>query len=272
MELRLSAMRFGADGEWEAAPAPTAPHPGRSLRLLTWNIYFGGHQFEERRDALFAHLERLDPDVVALQEVIPELLTPLLEQEWVRRRYHVGLQLDDHYEPIGRYGVILLSRVPVERLWQVELPTGMERALLCARLANGLTVGTVHLESLGERDYRVLQLAIIQPRLLDAGDAVLVGDMNFSDADRDETMTLDRRFTDVWKALRPGEPGFTVDTDLNLMRYQLKQRRAQKRIDRVLLAGPTWKATSISLVGTEPIHADGTFVSDHFGLLVELAR
>ena len=55
-ELRLSAMRWSQDGEWEAAPSERASEPVCSLRLLTWNVYFGDHQFEARRDALLARL------------------------------------------------------------------------------------------------------------------------------------------------------------------------------------------------------------------------
>ena len=67
-------------------------------------------------------------------------------------------------------------------------------------------------------------------------------------------------------ALRPEEPGYTVDAVINSMRYQIKQKRTQKRIDRVLLRGVS--ADAIDLVGTSPIDIDGTFVSDHFGILV----
>ena len=266
-------MRWSQDGEWEAAPSERASEPVRSLRLLTWNVYFGDHQFEARRDALLARLAHLRPDVIALQEVTPDLLTALLAEEWVRRGYRVGVQLDEAYEPIGRYGVVVLSRVPVQRLWQVALPTQMGRALLCATLDADLTVGTVHLESLGEVSQRVDQLRIIQPHLAALpGDAVLCGDMNFADGATAETAAIDRRFVDTWPRLRTGQPGFTVDSDLNLMRYELKGRRSQKRIDRVFLKGSAWRARAIELVGTEAIDSDGTCISDHFGLLVDLVR
>lgn len=267
-------MRWSEDdGEWEAAPPERGVLPLRSLRLLTWNVYFGDHQFEARRDALVARLGRLALDVIALQEVTPDLLSALLSAEWVRAGYQVGVQLDGSYEPIGSYGVVLLTRVPVRRLWQVALPTGMGRALLCAMVAADVTVGTVHLESLGEVAHRVEQLRIIQPHLgALPGDAVLCGDMNFPDGAPAETAALDRRFVDTWPRLRPGQPGFTVDTDLNLMRYELKGRRSQKRIDRIFLKGAAWQARAIELVGTEAIDADGTCISDHFGLLVELSR
>ena len=46
---------------------------------------------------------------------------------------------------------------------------------------------------------------------------------------------------------------------------------SRKRIDRVFVRAARWRATHIELVGTEPIDAEGTFTSDHFGLSCTLA-
>ena len=113
----------------------------------------------------------------------------------------------------------------------------------------------------------------MQPRLRRTGDdAVLVRDMNFTPGDVVENAALDPSFVDVWPSLRGDEPGYTVDTDVNTMRYQVKSKPTHKRIDRVFLRSRRWTARRIELVGTAPIDRDGTFVSDHFGLEVELAQ
>jgi len=90
--------------------------------------------------------------------------------------------------------------------------------------------------------------------------------MNFTPDDPIENTALDPAFVDIWPALRPGEPGYTVDTDLNTMRIQVKSTPVQKRIDRVFSRSARWRARSIELIGTRPIDVDGTFTSDHFGL------
>jgi tyrosyl-DNA phosphodiesterase 2 len=248
-------------GIWDDAPRIERGGPV-DVRMLTWNVWFGGHMFEERRDALLEELQRRRPDVIALQEVTQELLDALLEEPWVRTAYQVSTWR------VLVYGVVILSRLPVRRMAEVELPTLMGRRLLVAELACGLAVATVHLESTREEaGMRAMQLQILQPALVDHyADVMLVGDMNFQPDDPIENAVLDPTFVDVWPALRPDEPGYTVDTDINTMRLQVKSTPAHKRIDRVFARCPHWRARSIELVGTKPIDVDGTFVSDHFGL------
>jgi endonuclease/exonuclease/phosphatase family metal-dependent hydrolase len=254
-------------GEWKAAPR-AAPVPPVDVRVLTWNVWFGDHMFDERRTALLAELERRRPDVIALQEVTPALLDSLTAAPWIRSRY----QLSD-VELWQRYDVVLLSSQPLRQLSALELPTQMGRRLLVAELACGLVVATVHLESMKESiAARAEQLRLIGPYLASRStDAVLVGDMNFKPDDEVETAALDASFVDVWPGLHPADPGYTADSELNSMRYMLKPKLSQKRIDRVFLHGSRWRPRSIELVGTTPIDADGTFISDHFGLEVSLS-
>jgi len=218
--------------------------------------------FDERRESLLAELQRRGPDVIALQEVTKELLVALLEAPWVRAAYQVS-------EPdVFGYDVVILSRLPIRRMARLALPTAMGRRLLVAELACGLTVATIHLESTREEAAaRAAQLRIIQPFLAQRYDnAVLVGDMNFQPGDPLENAALDPAFVDVWPLLRPDEPGYTVDTEVNLMRSQVRSTPAQRRIDRVLAHSSRWRARSIELVGTQAIDDAGTFTSDHFGL------
>jgi tyrosyl-DNA phosphodiesterase 2 len=253
-------------GSWDAAPR-TERQGAVDVRVLTWNAWFGGHMFDERCAALLAELERRRPDVIALQEVTQELLAALLTEPWLRAGYQVSTLR------IASYDVVVLSRLPVRWMAEVLLPSDMGRRLVIAELACGLTVATVHLESMKEEAARrATQLRIIQPAILDRyADVVLVGDMNFTPDAALENAALDPAWVDAWSALRAGEPGYTVDTERNTMRLQVNSTPAHKRIDRVLVCSPRWRPRSIELVGTEPFDGDGTFVSDHFGLEVVLA-
>jgi tyrosyl-DNA phosphodiesterase 2 len=274
------------NGAWkEAAPSATTPRTDRSgfagsrstaegqcegsidLVVATWNTWFGDHMFDERTTALLAHLAQRRPDVIALQEVTITLLERLLDEPWVRHAYAVS-----DLELWQRYDVILLARAPIRRLSQLELPTQMGRRLLVAELACNLTVATVHLESMKEStDARADQLRRIQPYLAQLGpDALLVGDMNFDPEARVENAALGRDLVDLWPALRPDDPGYTADSEANAMRYMLKPKLSQKRIDRAFLRGSGWRATRIELLGTSPIDDEGTFISDHFGLELAL--
>jgi len=259
----LEAFAY-AGGEWSPAPpaAATAPTP---VSLLTWNVWFGAHMFEERRAALLTLLERRKPDVICLQEVTKELLDAVLETPWIEHAYTLS-----SIELVQTYDVAILSRLPIKQLSQLPLPTTMGRRLVVAELACGLTIGTVHLESMKQSQRpRAAQLRLIQAALAAFGNAVLCGDMNFQPGDLIEDAALDPAFRDVWPALRE-DPGYTADSQINKMRFSLKPAMSRKRIDRVFVHGTGWMPTQIELVGTEPIDLDGTFASDHFGLACTL--
>jgi endonuclease/exonuclease/phosphatase family metal-dependent hydrolase len=236
------------------------------VRVLTWNVYFGGHMFEERAEALVAELLRRRPEVIALQEATLELMLRL------RGLVEAGYECSDEAGAslVYGYGVVLFARVPVRGFRFFDLPTEMGRSLVTAELASGLTVATVHLESIDvTRPARLAQIAAIQDRLARKDDVVWVGDMNFR-PDDPEQAALDPAWVDVWPALHPDDPGYTVDTELNAMRFQLKSKPTHKRIDRVFVRSARWQPRTIERVGTTAIDSDGTFVSDHFGLEVDL--
>lgn len=241
------------------------------LRLVTWNVWFGHWQRDARQAALWAEIHAHRPDVVCLQEVVPEHLegpaiTRLRERGW--------WVSDDH---IQAYDVVMLSRVPVRSSERIQLPSSMGRSLLIARLASDppLTVATVHLESGAETTpLRVQQLEQVVAALSaepDGAELVLVGDMNFpAEAERPENRPL-TGWSDVWAALHPDDPGYTIDTQVNQMRWLAKRRDDQRRIDRVFVRGQRWRAASIELLGTHSLPDDPlTFASDHLGLCVEL--
>ena len=240
------------------------------LKILTWNVWFGAHKFRARQEALLAEISRRSPDVILLQEVTRKLLTAIVDTPWVRAGYQVS---DVDGSTFGRYGVLLLSRIPIRRLVMLDLPTEMARCLLSAELSCGITVATAHLESTSEcTSTRVAQLGIIQPYLAaSSSDVIFAGDMNFAPDAAAENAALDPTFVDVWPALHGDRPGYTVDTNINFMRYVTHGKHSHKRIDRVFLRSRAWSPRAATLVGAEPIDEEGTFVSDHFGMEVELA-
>ncbi len=250
-------------GEWTATPkARSTPVPIPQLRVLTWNVWFGGHMFEERRAALMVELEKRTPDVICLQEVTAELIADLAASRWVRANYRMS-----DVELFQTYDIAILSRIPIRRLGSLPLPTQMGRRLLAAELSCGLSIGTIHLESMTESTHaRATQLRMIQPYLASLGDAVFCGDMNFKPDDDVETAAIDPSFVDVWPVIHPEDPGYTADSQINRMRFSLKPTLSRKRIDRVFLHGTRWRPMGIELVGTEPIDGEGNFTSDHFGL------
>jgi tyrosyl-DNA phosphodiesterase 2 len=242
------------------------------IKALTWNVWFGGHRYDERVPALLETIGQADADLIALQEVMPEFLNELVAAPWSG-----GYKFSDRTgRTLGDYGVVILSRLPVTRFDFVQLPTVMGRKLLVADVDAGgtpLTFATVQLESMESAETRARQLGLIFPALANrAPDCLLVGDMNFEPDAVLENGMLDPTFTDVWPALHPDDPGYTVDSQVNRMRWQVKQKLTRKRIDRVFLRG-TLAPSAIDLVGATPHAGDEElFPSDHFGLRVTLDR
>src|SRR5690348_7884001 len=100
------------------------------VQVLTWNVWFGSYMFDERAAAVIAEIARRRPEVVALQEVTPALRDRLTAEL-------AGYEL--HGADTGApYDVALLTRVGVDAVTSLALPTRMGRRLLTARLASGL--------------------------------------------------------------------------------------------------------------------------------------
>jgi len=237
-----------------------------ALTVSTYNIWFDSKHAEKRYAAIADLLSRRTPDVMVFQEVTPAALDVLLAQPWVRRRY---LRVAVVGREVGNYGMLLLSRVPISEASYTRLPSRQQRGFLQASLQlNGTetVVCCIHLDS-GKSSARLRgwQLRRIFRALRTAKDAVILGDFNMRDT---ENSRIGGPYQDVWPELRPDKDGFTEDTSINLMRYDMKDKHRHVRFDRVLLKGDQWTATDIELLGTEPIAGDmpRVFPSDHFGV------
>lgn len=243
----------------------------QTLTLVTYNVWFGNYHRADRQRALLSILRQADADIIGLQEVTPGFLRTIMDEPWIARDYRVG------EVSVSPYGVLMLARVPVERFTLHRLPSAMGRKLLVAELAgrDSPAVATVHLESLDQAAVRKEQLDIIFPILDAYPHAVLMGDFNHCGT-WDENQNLDPRYLDIWPNLRPGEPGWTEDTDINTMRLLVDPTPTQVRFDRVIVrsTGGLWQPIDIERLGTEPIAADlpDVFPSDHFGLRAVLER
>lgn len=239
----------------------------QSLRIVTWNVWFGEWQREQRQRALWAELAAIRPDVICLQEVYPTMMAaPELQAlrdggAWVS----AGPRVD--------YDTIVVSQVPVRRSERTRLLSFMGRNLLTVRLDLDppLTVATVHLESTADATpFRVRQLEDIHSRLAREPDVILVGDMNFPDGDRPEAAPV-ASWQDAWRICHPDDPGFTVDSQVNAMRALNKPGAKRARIDRAFLRSASWQVERVERLGMSPLREDPqAFISDHFGLMIDL--
>lgn len=237
---------------------------GRSFRILTLNLWRKDHFREQRLTAVRQLVQETDPDFIAFQEVSVEVIEQIRElfseyNLWPVRATVAGLMILSKSEWVERGELRLVSHMGRRLVWYRN---------------DQVTIATVHLESTkGQVQARIDQLQEIFAFLKPYSPAVLVGDFNFA-PDWAENSYLDSDFRDAWADLHPDSPGYTEDTDVNLMRALQSGQEKKVRFDRVLCKGPI-RAHMIELVGTEPL-AENPMVwpSDHFGLVcdIELGR
>lgn len=265
----MPVLRFDAvTGRWHPGDAWPRSVPD-TLVLTTFNVWFDPFHARRRYQAVADVLAPLEPDVMVFQEVTAPALDVLLAQPWIRASY-VAASVTGRRT--GNYGMLILSRLPLRRVAHTALPTEAWRGVLHARVDVGgrpLHLGCVHLDSGKSRaQLRERQLRKVFGLFDDAEDVILLGDFNMRDDER-----IAPPFTDVWPVLRPGQPGFTEDTSINLMRLDSTGKPRHVRFDRVVLKGPGIRAVDIGLLGTEPVsaHLPRVFPSDHFGVSCRVA-
>jgi tyrosyl-DNA phosphodiesterase 2 len=269
-----------AIGKWVLSnPLPEDSQKHNRLTFATFNIWFGEYYAQERYQAIANLLETHRPDFIVLQEVMSASLEVFLSQQWIREGYFTS---DIDGSTLGEYGVLILSRLPLKSITLKPLPSFMGRGLLLVEAdVNGtpLRVGTVHLESRKtSSEMRGFQLRKIFAFLKDMPNVVIMGDFNFCASWHKENDRIDLAYHDVWELLRGDEPGYTEDTGINQMRYLIKGKHKQVRFDRILFKGfarnTGWVASSIDLLGTEPIAPElpHVFPSDHFGLVCQFSN
>jgi endonuclease/exonuclease/phosphatase family metal-dependent hydrolase len=227
---------------------------------------------EKRTPALLRLLKDSKADLMALQEAQPWFMARLQKEEWIKD-YKIAQPKTKSGEPCE---LCVLSKIPLEKVIYLELPGRLGRGALIVRCKIGgrsVALATVHLESfLEDGPVRAKQLEAVFPKLKDADDAVLLGDFNFGDGEK-ETASLEKSFTDLWNALHPKEPGYTWDKEASPMALQGSfPDEKSRRLDRILVRSGYWKAKDISLLGDHPVSEKekDLFPSDHFGLTATL--
>ncbi|MBI3829836.1 MAG: endonuclease/exonuclease/phosphatase family protein [Planctomycetes bacterium] len=270
--LALCVLSFCAwsAGEEKAAPAEQAEL--KTLTLVTYNVFEHPVEEEKRAPALLRLLKDSKADLLALQEAQPWFMARLQKEEWIKE-YKIAQPKTKSGEPCE---LCLLSKIPLEKVEYLELPGRLGRGALIVRCKSGsrsMALATVHLESfLEDGPVRAKQLEAVFPKLKDADDAVLLGDFNFGDGEK-EAESLDKGFTDLWTALHPKEPGYTWDKEASPMARQGSfPDEKSRRLDRILVRSEHWKAKELSLLGDRPVSEKekDLFPSDHFGLMARL--
>ncbi|MFB6580477.1 poly(A) polymerase [Streptomyces sp. NPDC056402] len=264
-------------GAWR----PAEPVPGggaaagapASVRLLTWNTLWDRYDAPRistarRRPLLLADLAAADADVIALQEVEPELLGMLLAAPWVRASYTLGT--DPGGRDVADCGLLLLSRLPVrEAGMHLFRPHKSVTAVTVDTAAGPLVVANTHLTSDHTENgdvRREAELARLAEGLgaVEAG-AALLGDFNDGrHGASGPAAALGMR--DAWSDVHGATDDTpTFDPVANPLAAVGSLSGRAARLDRILLRSTTARVARAALRGDSPA-PEGLFISDHFGV------
>ncbi len=261
------------------------------VRVVTWNLWWKFGPWEQRQSAILAELERVEPDVVLLQEVWADEDGPDQAVELAAALgFHVARTTDAEGRP-QRFGNAVLSRWPVAESDMIRLPDengdDSRRSALTAAIdgpAGRQPFTVTHLAwRYADGPLRMRQLEAVVELVASRGSddpaappAVLAGDFNaVPEADEIRRLTglatpyrPDLVFTDSWAAVGSG-PGHTWTRDNPHAADALWPRR---RLDYVFVAWPRAKPLSnplaASLAGVDDRH--GVVPSDHYAVVVDL--
>ncbi|MFI6861929.1 RNA repair domain-containing protein [Streptomyces sp. NPDC050421] len=262
-----------ATGTWEPA-LTAAPGPRAALTVLTWNTLWDRYDSDRiatarRRPLLLHALRAADADVIALQEAEPALLDLLLARDWVRDGY--VLATDPAGSDVADCGLLLLSRLPVSEAGLHSL--GPHKAVTAAVVETSegpVTVAVTHLssdhspEGATRRDTELTDLATGLAGI--EGELLLVGDFN-DGGDRPQTRLS---MADAWSEVHgPADRTPTFDPSVNPLAAISSLSGRVSRLDRVLLRTERLRTRSAALTGETP-GPEGLYVSDHYGVRVEL--
>lgn len=259
-------------------------------RVATLNIWNMSGPWRERRAEIVAWLDLLGADVVCLQEVL-ESPDGRNQARWLAERsagdYHVAFAAGATIGAHG-FGNAVLSRWPITATASTGLPAStlpgdIDRVALHAR-TGGLDVFCTHLawrlDDGATRERQVRSLTDFVTATADPDAAVppiLAGDFNAEPTSTEMRYltgltSLEGRsvcFMDAWAAAGGGGDGLTWD---NHNPFAFPQREPSRRIDHILLA---WRPGAGAWVSRAELVCDrsltGTYATDHFGLLAEVA-
>ena len=261
------------------------------LRVATLNVLGPANPGWERRRRVIAEaLERLDADVVALQEVpigsAPEIVDELLGAAYdVRGFAHaaedgVGAALATRHrhrfvEEIDQRCTPRCRDFPWCATLLVEVDTPVGRTLV-AHHKPSWQFGYEY-----ERERQALEAArAIEQHAGNQAHALVLGDFDATPDAASMQFWRGRRsldgvsvcYQDAWETVRPNEPGFTFSGENPLVRAGEVATAVSRRIDYVLVRsgihGPTLKVQSCDRLLDAPV--DGVWASDHFGVVADL--
>lgn len=256
-----------------ALPARAAEPVEQGMSLVTFNLHHDREDWPQRREVILRELQALQPDAIALQEVIQK---PHVRNQaaWLARRLGYDYQFVSTDPPgrLKRYGNALLTRRPVlARGERLLAPLTDYRTVAHLRIdveGQPVNVYATHLnERSDERGSRIRaeQVADLLTFIATtSGDApvVIAGDFNAL-VDASDLSALRQRYGDSYGSVHVNNELAQIST-LNRHYYD-----APSRIDHIFFQQDKLLAREARLLFDQP-YAEGRWASDHYGVWTRL--
>ena len=284
-------------------PSDSSAAAGRRLRLrvANWNLMWRFASLERRLPVLCERLQRLSPDMVAVQECSPDQADALSD----------ALGMEAHYvgAPLGRGGAemgnAVLARVPLTARTHRWLPMveaeDMRRVVVAARLdcdGTALWLASVHLTRTPDAGGTALGLTGVPPGELAARTAqiadlctfvdamnepaVVAGDLAFLPDSTEYRLLVAGGFRDAWRAGPRLGSRVTTPADCPYLAAEMDRYRSAARSAGVELPDPGFcldyqfvfgEAVEVGMAWTfgrpDGEHGGEVWPSDHLGVCVE---
>eukprot|EP01084_Bolivina_argentea_P034751 64360_1 len=161
-----------------------------SLIIMSFNIWFGDENFEQRQIELVKILQDIKPDVFSFQEVTKKWLDSFTQIAFIQNTYMLTAIPEDT-STLNGYGVFIgakYDKLNVLDLQICKLKSIMGRQLLSMNIqlkntGETIWINDVHLESKNTTQIRIEQLEIIFDEYIGErmkqNESMLMGDFNF---------------------------------------------------------------------------------------------
>ena len=241
-----------------------------TLKIATLNLYHDKDDWPRRRVQIVEEFKRQQPDVIALQEVIQrENLTN--QAEWLAGQLGYAWHFVST-DPVGkpmRYGNAILTRHPILLRGEQRLrPLDDSRTVGLLRIdleGRALNVYVTHLHWTDQggaiRTQQVADLVRYIAATSGGIPSIVAGDFN-STADSPELAALREGFIDTYGSQHP-DVDLVSSSTLNLKYF------APKRIDHIFYQRGEFTPVSSRIIFNQA-DENGTWASDHYGMLVNL--
>lgn len=277
-----------------------------SVRVMTWNLWGKGHNETERMHVILKTLQKVKPDIIAMQEVwapppgtISGQASTIAEALGYHFHFATASTGNDHYN--YRFGNAIFARWPIWSHGDRELPgsnEGFERRVAVHAVISSpfglIPVITSHLS--WERNLSHVRKAQVSMLVEIANDLsspgwppILMGDFN-SDPDSDEirgvvgktTVPLkDFVFQDAWEQGGDGSTGYTWTPSNSF--YETTRHSSlpampwlRRRIDYIFVGLPDGRPDQILPIQVNRTWLEGLATStehegsDHYAVVTDL--